>query len=110
MLEPPAWAKKARRLGCLVDGSKGRGGASRRSGHTNPAIGPALAGDPFQRVVAVIGVIGVDPVLALGAVSAAAILIYGDIAMLDDCLPAPQDRAAHRLGGVRLPGVRMIKF
>src|ERR1051325_6171680 len=49
--------------------SKGRGGTGRGAGHASSAVRPALAGNPFQRVVAVISVIGVDPVLALGAVS-----------------------------------------
>jgi hypothetical protein len=69
-----------------------------------------LVGDPRQRIVAIIRVIGVDPVLAFGAVAAPAILIDGDIAMLNDRLPAAQDRAAHRLGRIGQPSARVIEF
>jgi hypothetical protein len=59
---------------------------------------------------AVISVIGVNPVLAFGTVATAAILVDRNVTMLDDRLPAAQNRAAHRLGGVGQPGARMIEF
>jgi hypothetical protein len=91
-------------------GSKGRRRPGRGARHADPAVAPVLAGNPFERVVTVMRVVGVDPVFAFGAVAAAAILIDGGIAMRRDRLPAAQDRTAHRFGGVRQPGAGVVEF
>src|SRR4051794_14421561 len=111
MLDPPAWAKNARNAGCRVEAAaKVVVAPADEPEHANAAIAPGLGGDPVERVMPVRGVVGVDPVLALRAVPAAAILVHRGIAMLDDGLPAAQDRAAHRLGRVRQPGMAAIEF
>ena len=73
-------------------------------------VGPALAVDPVERIVAVGSVVGIDAVPAFGAVAAPAILIDRGVAMFDDRFPAAQDRAAHWFGGARQPGVGVVEF
>ena len=91
-------------------GGEGRRRSGRRARHADPPIAPVLSGDPVERVVPVIGVVGVDPVLALGTVAATAVLVNRRVATIDDGFPAAQDRAAHRLGRIGQPGARMVKF
>jgi hypothetical protein len=92
MLDAPAWAKNARRLGCRVD----------------HLIGPGLGSNPFESIVAVRRVIGVHAILAFRPVAAAGVLVDRDKAVRDDVAPTTQDRAAEGLFGARQPRLGAI--
>ena len=109
MLEAPAWAKKGAQARVpRRRGGEGGGGAGRGAGHAHHLVGPGLGSDPFESIVAVCSVIGVDAVLAFRPVAAAGVLVDRDIAVRDDVAPAAQDRAAEGLCGARQPRLGAI--
>src|SRR6267142_6337383 len=89
-------------------GGEGGGSARGRPGHAHHLIGPGLSGDPFEGIVTVVGIIGVDAVLAFRTVPAASVLVDRGVTVRDDVAPAAQDRTAERLFGARKPSLGAV--